>query len=115
MTIHQGMVIHQHGNYSPRVAHPQDGELIEFDEGNEAELARHGISATEAFQSLQNEPVWVPNKKNRAGTWLALGQTSAGRALTIPVVYDEIRRTVRPITGWDSTTGETVRYLRGGN
>ena len=88
-------------------AHPHSAELIEFDDGNESELAGHRISATEVTQLLLNGPTWAPNTKGRAGLWLAVGYTNGGRAL------DEVRLAVRPITGWDSTSGERARYLEG--
>jgi hypothetical protein len=62
-------------------------------------------------RGVTNDPTWVPNKKGRAGLWLAVGHTAGGRALTVPVAYDHIRREIRPITGWNSTTGEQARYL----
>lgn len=93
--------------------HPRYAEFIELDEGNESELAAHGISAAEVTQLLLDEPTWAPNKKGRAGLWLAVGYTNGGRALTVPVAYDEIRAAVRPITGWDSTSGDRTRYLKG--
>jgi len=91
--------------------HPRDAEVIELDDGNESELAGHHISAVEVTQLLLNEPTWAPNKKGRAGLWLAVGYTNGGRALTVPVAYDEVRLAVRPITGWDTTAGERTRYL----
>jgi len=92
-------------------SHPRDAEAIDFDDGNETELAGHGITALEVWELVTNDPAWVPNKKGRAGMWLAVGRTAGGRALTVPVAYDEILRVVRPITGWNSTTGEQARYL----
>lgn len=91
--------------------HPRHALLVDFDEGNESELTAHGISAAEALQVLTNDPTWAPNKKGRAGVWLAVGRTDGGRALSIPVAYDEGRALLRPITGWDSTVGEKARYL----
>lgn len=92
-------------------AHPRDAESVDFDEGNESELAAHGISASEVFQLLENSPKWAPNKKGRAGLWKAIGYTNGGRALTVPVTYDESQGVVRPITGWDCTPGERSKYL----
>ena len=43
--------------------HPLVAEAIDFDDGNESELARHGISAVEVWQVVTNDPTWVPNKK----------------------------------------------------
>lgn len=91
--------------------HPREAESIEFDEGNEAELAAHHISPLEVVQLMCNEPRWARNKRRRAGVWKAVGHTDGGRALTVPVAYDEIRLSLRPITGWDTTDGERSRYL----
>lgn len=90
--------------------HPSNAETIEFDEGNEGELAGHGISALEAWQVLAMDPVWVRNKKGRAGAWLAVGRTAGGRWLTIVVHFDAGQARTRPITGWDTTVGERDRY-----
>lgn len=91
--------------------HPCDAETVDLDDGNESELAGHHIAATELVQMLSNEPTWAPNRKDRPGLWLAVGYTDGGRALTVAVAYDEVRRAVRPITGWESTSGERTRYL----
>lgn len=73
-------------------------EFIDFDEGNESELIGHNITAAAVTQLLLNRPAWAPNHKGKTGLWLAVGYTTGGRALTVPVLYDEIRSAVRPIT-----------------
>jgi uncharacterized DUF497 family protein len=65
--------------------HPRYAELLDFDDGNESELAGHQITPMDVYQLLENDPVWVPNKKKRAGVWLAVGFTDGGRALTVAV------------------------------
>lgn len=60
---------------------------------------------------LENDPVFVRNKKQRAGTWKAVGLTHGGRAISVPVLYDTNSAALRPITGWDATKGERDRYL----
>lgn len=92
--------------------HPSDADEIDLDEHNEAELAGHGISASEVVQVLCNEPLWLRNKKGRAANWCAVGHTNGGRALTIPVLFQPELSQIRPITGWDSTQGERTKYLR---
>lgn len=92
---------------------PYSSEDVEFDDGNESELAAHGIASSEVLQVINNDPVWAPNKKGRSGMWLCVGRTNGGRALSIPVKYDEIRMVIRPITGWDCSPGERTRYLGG--
>jgi hypothetical protein len=90
--------------------HPRDAENLEFDEDNEAHLALHHITATEVVQVWFDEPIYVANKKGMTATWLMLGDTSGGRALTIAVVTLEVVLRLRPITGWNSTTGELTRW-----
>lgn len=93
--------------------HPWEADDLEFDEVNEAHLARHDISATEVTQVWLNKPVYVPNKKGLAATWLMLGDTLGGRSLTVAVVTLEEVLRLRPITGWDSTAGELTRWRPG--
>lgn len=93
--------------------HPWETDDLEFDEVNEAHLARHDISATEVTQVWLNKPVYVPNKKGLAATWLMLGDTLGGRSLTVAVVTLEEVLRLRPITGWDSTAGELTRWRPG--
>lgn len=93
--------------------HPSHATSIEFDEGNESELAAHDITPMEVVQMLNNDPEWARNKRHRAGVWKAIGRTDGGRAITVPVTYDDVRSTVRPVTGWDCTPGERTKYLGG--
>ncbi len=90
--------------------HPRYAEHVEFDEGNESELARHNVTPLDVTRLLLNQPVWAPNKKGRGGLWLAVGRTE-GRALCVPVRYDSLRRSLRPITAWDASSGERQRFL----
>ncbi len=93
--------------------HPRDAEDLEFDETNEAHLARHNITATEVVQVWLDEPIYVPNKKGMAAAWLMLGDTAGGRSLTIAVITLEVVLRLRPITGWNSTAGELTRWRPG--
>lgn len=54
---------------------------IEVDSGNESHLTRHGVSIAEVQQVFANRPDIRRNRKNRAGTHVALG------SLTAAVVY----------------------------
>ena len=93
--------------------HPRDAEDLEFDEDNEAHLARHGITVTEVTQVWWNQPLYVPNKAGLTAAWLMLGDTSGGRSLTVAVVTLETFSRLRPITGWNSTAGELTRWRPG--
>lgn len=90
--------------------HPWDADDLEFDEINEAHLARHGISATEVTQVWLSKPVYVPNKSGLAATWLMLSDTLGGRSLTVAVVTLEEVLRLRPVTGWNSISGELTRW-----
>ena len=90
---------------------PWDAEAFEWDDGNDSEFANRGISQTEVESVCETDPTWAPNKKRRAGDWRMIGRTAGGRPLTIIITADEIRRTLRPITGWECTEGERTRYL----
>lgn len=100
---------------------PEDAEAFEWDPddedtGNTAHLAesrpdRPGIAWWEAEEVFSNSGVFVPNKKEGTGDWKLVGRTDGGRLLTLVVHYDEIRRVLRVITGWDTTRGERSRYL----
>jgi uncharacterized DUF497 family protein len=92
--------------------HPSLAEAWEWDEGNESELARHGISATEAEEVWENGPKFAPNVKHRAGAWKMMGLTNGDRPLTIIVRLDPVRLTLRPITGWRITKAERARYFK---
>ena len=90
---------------------PWDAEVIEWDEWNERELAAHDISPSEVDELFQSRPQWAPNKKHRAGDYKMIGYTDAGRAITVIVSFNEVRASLRPITGWDCTPGDKTRYL----
>lgn len=59
------------------------------------------------------QPIFVPNRKELTAAWLMLGDTAGGRALTVAVLVLETQRRLRPITGWDSTSGELTRWRQG--
>jgi uncharacterized DUF497 family protein len=92
---------------------PWDAEAWEWDEGNEMELHRHGLTPRDVYEVYTNGPVWVSNVRHHAGDWKMLGRTDGGRRLTIVVRLYSDRSVLRPVTGWDSTTGERSRYFEG--
>lgn len=90
---------------------PWSAEAIEWDEGNESELNAHAISAQDVEDVYGDGPLWVPNKKFRPGQWKMIGCNRGGRFLTIVIQWDEVRLSIRPITGWDTSPGERTKYL----
>ncbi len=59
--------------------HPRQAESWAWDNDNEAELARQGITIDEVEQVWAEGPEWVRNKRRRAGDHKMLGQTFGGR------------------------------------
>lgn len=92
--------------------HPDDADDIEFDDDNINHMAKHGVSASEVTFVWLNEPKWLPNKKGRTASWLMVGYTNGGRPLYVPVVVDEIRSRVRPISARTCEQDEERRWLR---
>jgi hypothetical protein len=84
---------------------------FDWNEGNASELARHHITPYEVEQVFDNEPIWSGNKRRRAGNVQMHGRTNGGRLLTIVCLLNGT--TLRAVTGWDMTTGERTRYLKG--
>lgn len=73
---------------------------VVIDDGNEAHLTRHDVSVVEVWQVFAGEPVIRVNRRERAGTHIALGETDGGRRVMVPFV-DEGSGRVRPITAWE--------------
>lgn len=90
--------------------HPAQAEAWDWDEHNEDHLHAHRIMPAEVEELFYNNPVWAPNRSQRAGTWKMIGRTDSGRRLTVVVAIDSGRRWLRPITGWDSTKSDLSRY-----
>jgi uncharacterized DUF497 family protein len=91
---------------------PTDAEILEWDEGNEAHLARHQITLFDVEDVLDTAVVWVPDMRTAPDRWKVVGYDRGGRALTIVCAYDPVRRALRPVTGWTTTAGERSKYLR---
>lgn len=92
---------------------PWFSEHTDFDDANEEHIARHRVRPDEVLSVQESEPLWRPNKKSGTGEWQMIGWTSAGRALIVVVQWDEVRRSIRPITARDCTEAEVARWLKG--
>jgi uncharacterized DUF497 family protein len=90
---------------------PTDAEFLDIDERNELHITNKGVSVNELEQVFENYPRWVPNKKGRTGTYLMVGRTNGGRAIIAAVIYDEIRRAVRPVTSRQCKDHEVKKWL----
>lgn len=94
-----------------RTGHPSQALAWEWREGDEDELHEHKISPEEIYQVRANHPQFARNKRRKAGDWKMMGITDGGRKLTIVLRYYATIRSLRPITGWESTHGEITRYF----
>ena len=83
---------------------------LQLDEFNEDEAARHGISAREMRQVLNNQPEFFPNKKGHRATIVMIGPTFGGRFLTIPLAGTALTGDWRPATAWASTERDIGLY-----
>jgi hypothetical protein len=83
---------------------------LDIDEWNEAEMAAHHVTAREVRQVLNNEPVFLPNKKRHPAPLVMTGPTLGGRFLTVPIARTEVAGIWRPATAWDSNDDQLARY-----
>jgi uncharacterized DUF497 family protein len=83
---------------------------LELDEWNSDEAARHGVRDAEIRQVLDNEPVFLPNKKGHQAPLIMIGPTNGGRMLTVPLGPTAHDAVWRPASAWDSSRGERSRY-----
>jgi uncharacterized DUF497 family protein len=92
--------------------HPEQAEEFDWDEYTVEKLAGKSppITPHEAEEVYFNDPVWRPNKKNRAGDWKMIGRTDGGRLLTLFLRTLPDRRAIRIITGYEATAGDQTEY-----
>lgn len=83
---------------------------LEFDDWNEAEMAKHRVSVREVRQVLDNEPVFVRNTKAHKAPIIMIGPTYGGRMLTVPLGETAIPGVWRPATGWSADAQECAKY-----
>ncbi|SRR6266511_997174 len=94
--------------------HPTQATELEWDDGNEGECARHGVSAVEVYQVWRNGPLYRPNKRGLAGDWMMIGRSDGGRLLTVVILARPEQKALRPITAWDASRGDRTVYRRSG-
>ncbi len=90
---------------------PSEAENIEWDEKTEEKCGNHQISFFDVQDVAVDPIVWVRNKHHGDDRWKAIGRNRGGRKLTIVFSYDAIRKSLRPITGWDATKEENTKYF----
>jgi len=78
--------------------------------GAEDELAAHGVTADEALEVSWHDPYFVHDKVE--GRHLMIGQTDAGRLLTIVIEPTATFGIVDVVTGWPSSKGERTVWQK---
>jgi uncharacterized DUF497 family protein len=89
---------------------PLDIAELEVDDANEAEFARHGVTAREIFQLLEGPFRVFRNKKKRAAQRMLIGPTRGGRLLTVPISRTAVPGRWRPVSAWDASPAERTKY-----
>ena len=85
---------------------------FDWDSGNLAHIARHGITPAEAEEALQIEPLEAdvqPHKSEERV--LCFGRAKSGRLLTI--LYVERRGKIRVVTAYEMTKPQQRMYFQG--
>ena len=85
---------------------------LDFDEWNLEKLGRRSISDREVRQVLDNDPVFLRNKREHRAEILMVGPTLGGRFLTVPLARTEAPDIWRPATGWESDQDEVAKYRK---
>src|SRR5690348_5387672 len=84
-----------------RMARHLVSDLI-FDEHNEREMARHGVTWDEVEQVRENRDVILRNPRGEHGSVLLVGETDGGRLLTVPLAPTVDPTAWRPATAFDA-------------
>jgi uncharacterized DUF497 family protein len=83
-----------------------------FDDDNEHEFARHGVSSEELLQVLENRYIIQPNRRRRRGIYLIIGVTNGGSCLAIPLEPTHDPEVWRPLTAWPCKESEAAKLSR---
>jgi uncharacterized DUF497 family protein len=94
-----------------RVARHVVSDLI-FDEHNEREMARHGVTADEVDELKWNRKVFSDNPRGEPGSMLLIGKTNGGRLLTVPLAPTDDPTAWRPATAFDSSRHHRALFDR---
>lgn len=76
-------------------------EVIEWDDHN-LDHATRRVTASDIEQAIQNMETCRRHRVHLDRLMIE-GKTDGGRSVTIVARYDSVRRSVRPITAWEST------------
>ena len=87
---------------------------LEWDERNEAHIARHGVTSREVYEAAFDPgAIFRRVRKSRAPRYLLLGATAGGRRLSI-VLEKRASGAARIVTARDMDANEKRQYRRRG-
>ncbi|MGH3983219.1 MAG: hypothetical protein ACRDST_11175 [Pseudonocardiaceae bacterium] len=72
---------------------------MELDERNIAHATAR-VSAAEISEVFVNNPVFRRNRSGRTADYVAIGVTDGGSQVRVNFIYDQARRTARPVSAW---------------
>lgn len=82
---------------------------FDYDDENEEKFGRHGITARQVDQLLDEEYVVVRNRKDRRGLYLVIGKDHGGKCIAVPIEATRDPRRWRPITAWPCKDHERAK------
>ena len=91
-------------------------DALVWDEGNEAELAAHGLAPADIEGMLEGGErlLIVRNKRQASGDYKVIGRGRGDRLITVIIAPTGEPTTWRPVTGWRSDKTESAAAKRHG-
>jgi uncharacterized DUF497 family protein len=87
-----------------------DVESFEWDDGNTAHCAAHGVWPEDLEDALfSGEYVVVRNRKTGTAPYLFIGRDRSGRCVAAPIVQATETGVWRPISAWPCKPAEEAR------
>lgn len=83
-----------------------------FDDENEEEMGRHGLTADRVMQLLENPHLVVTNRSERRAKYLVIGKDRGGTCIAVPVEPTHDPTLWRPVTAWRCKDSELARLAK---
>lgn len=77
-----------------------------FDADNQDKIARHGLTAAQVDQVLDNDRIIIRNRAGKRATHVVIGLDNGGACITIPVEPTRDPEVWRPVTAFVSDPEE---------
>lgn len=80
--------------------------VLRWDDKNEDHIARHGVTAREVNQVVENAHILLRNRNRRRARLVLVGRTHGGRALCVPLAKTRDDGVWRPVTAYAATEAQ---------